>query len=574
MLKTMNSATASDPVGGEETDDPRIKQLQRQLDELKTSGSRMKVLRLARIRAGDTQMGLLDSGATHALRPIYPGEATSGYRSVVISLAGDRQVQMRMSPGGVIVGKEDTEPIVPMGQLVRDLGCTVQWLDTHVVISHPTKGQIPVQLCAGCPMVDKNIALDLIRELEGNPSVARMQISADGMEGYGIWIKRLVREHPAFKGVPEELLSELKVQPAAGVISGNRRLRKLWKREGGAILSLYSGQEEGFTMRRAVKDLAGDPRKVDILNGPQWDMVPGPLYAELLYLVVTGQLGAVIGGPNCRTRSKLRHVPRDGFPGPVRAWHWEKGQQWGALHASPEERQKCFEDDLMMLRLIMIYLVAEETRKAGGAVGRQDRTGILIEHPSIPEDMPEVVSWWRTDQWRRLQEAYGLTTYELDQGELGGLAYKPTTLGTNAIIAFPEQRVKGRARLRQEEEMSPEERARQTRSLARWRPVMMSGIAKACMRTVGQGVKRRLFSWRTHLAREHVPFRKDCQVCQEAAARDRPHPAEATAQGWGIVPRHRGTILQSRRCRTFCPGFSTTSGEVHLGRYLHLAYRI
>lgn len=54
--------------------------------------------------------------------------------------------------------------------------------------------------------------------------------------------------------------------------------------------------------------------------------------------------------------------------------------------------------------------------------------------------------------------------------------------------------------------MSPEERARQTRSLARWCPVMMSGIAEACMRTVGQAVKRRLFSWRTHLAREPLPY--------------------------------------------------------------------
>ena len=47
-------------------------------------------------------------------------------------------------------------------------------------------------------------------------------------------------------------------------------------------------------MRRAVKDLARDPRKViqvDILNGPQWDMVNGPLYAELLYLAGDGPAG-------------------------------------------------------------------------------------------------------------------------------------------------------------------------------------------------------------------------------------------------------------------------------------------
>ena len=81
---------------------------------------------------------------------------------------------MKMSPGGVIVGKEGTEPIVPMGQLVRELGCTVQWLDTHVVISHPIRGQLPTQICGGCPMVEKQVALDLIQELEGNPSIAKV----------------------------------------------------------------------------------------------------------------------------------------------------------------------------------------------------------------------------------------------------------------------------------------------------------------------------------------------------------------------------------------------------------------
>ena len=536
MLKAMNTAGGAEATPVEEVEDPRIKQLQRQLDELKGGASRMKVLRLARVQAGNTHMGLLDSGATHALRPRHPCEEIRRYRKVVITLAGDRQVEMKMSPGGVIVGKEDTEPIVPMGQLVQDLGCTVQWLDTHVVISHPTKGQIPVQLCGGCPMVERRVALDLIHELEGSPSLAKIQTTFDGMDGYALWINRMVHEHPVFQDIPDELKEGLEVRPAAGIIAGNRRHRKLWQREGGIILSLYSGKEEGFTLRRAVKDLFGDPRKiiqVDIQNGDRWDMVQGPLYSELMYLAVTGQLGAVIGGPNCRTRSLLRHFPREGFPGPARSW--EDGQQWGRRDLTSEERRKCFDDDLMMLRMIMIYLVAEETRKAGGAINDQDRTGFLLEHPSAPEDHPEVVSWWRTQPWRRLQEAYKLTTYDLDQGELGGLAYKPTTLGTNMTLAFPEHRVQGQAKMRREIGMTVEEIARQTKLLARWCPVMMSGIAEASMRTVGQAVKRRLFSWRTHIAREHVPFRKDCQVCQEGAARDRPHRRQHLPPKVGVL---------------------------------------
>ena len=39
-------------------------------------------------------------------------------------------------------------------------------------------------------------------------------------------------------------------------------------------------------------------------------------------------------------------------------------------------------------------------------------------------------------------------------------------------------------------------------------------------------------SWEEHVQRGHTPFRRDCQVCQEAAARDRPHfPAGCARAG-------------------------------------------
>ena len=90
MLKTMNSPGATEVGGSEDAEDPRIKLLQRQLDELKGAGGRLRVLRLARVHAAETAMGLLDSGATHALRPRYPREDTKDYRSVLITLAGKK----------------------------------------------------------------------------------------------------------------------------------------------------------------------------------------------------------------------------------------------------------------------------------------------------------------------------------------------------------------------------------------------------------------------------------------------------------------------------------------------------
>lgn len=58
------------------------------------------------------------------------------------------------------------------------------------------------------------------------------------------------------------------------------------------VLYLFSGANEGYTLRRAVKEAGGDDRKVlqiDVKNGSKWDMVEGPLYKELLKMAVNGQ---------------------------------------------------------------------------------------------------------------------------------------------------------------------------------------------------------------------------------------------------------------------------------------------
>lgn len=80
-----------------------------------------------------------------------------------------------------------------------------------------------------------------------------------------------------------------------------------------------------------MKDLGGDTRviEVDILNGDKWTMTEGPLYA-LLQMAIDGQLGTILGSPNCRTRSKLRHVPVPGLPSPVREWGEANGGRMNA----------------------------------------------------------------------------------------------------------------------------------------------------------------------------------------------------------------------------------------------------
>lgn len=62
-----------------------------------------------------------------------------------------------------------------------------------------------------------------------------------------------------------------------------------------------------------------------------------------------------------------------------------------------------------------------------------------MEHPSSPKHYkPEVVSWWDTEDWRRLKEEFLWDETYLFQGEMGGDAMKPTTFGGDLKLRLEE----------------------------------------------------------------------------------------------------------------------------------------
>jgi hypothetical protein len=190
-------------------------------------------------------------------------------------------------------------------------------------------------------MITKKLAMKLIQELEdmAEGSLRGLKEEEDPMLK---WMQRLVEEHPVFQDLPEDVKSMLMVQPQVSNSCGNRRRRRLWRREGGVTVYLYSGENSGYTYARAVKDLGGDHRKVvqvDIKNGTKWDMINGQVYAELLSMAIDGQISTILTSPNCRTRSRLRHVKIPGLdlPGPARSW---EGGEWGIQEGSETEKKK------------------------------------------------------------------------------------------------------------------------------------------------------------------------------------------------------------------------------------------
>ena len=164
------------------------------------------------------------------------------------------------------------------------------------------------------------------------------------------------------------------------------------------------------------------------------------VYSSLLQAALEGKVNAVIAGPNCRTRSMLRHRPLpSGRPRQVRAWD---GEEFGLKDLDAQERADVEEDDTLLWRAIFIFLVARYVRQAKGE--NTNLPKMTLEQPASPCDfLPEVVSFWETSEWKDLVKEFGFSELTFNQGEYGGLVSKPTTFGGDLRLQLPAPRPMG-----------------------------------------------------------------------------------------------------------------------------------
>ena len=90
--------------------------------------------------------------------------------------------------------------------------------------------------------------------------------------------------------------------------------------EGRICGHLFSGPAEGFTLARAFQQQGSDPEEIlenDILRGKDHDVLSNDgVFGALLTARFLGKLKGLVGGPNRRTRSILRHKVAINPPGP------------------------------------------------------------------------------------------------------------------------------------------------------------------------------------------------------------------------------------------------------------------
>ena len=309
-LTTSASATSSTTSSANEPRDEVVDRLQQQLNSLK-----LKVFKLSQVSFGKSQ-GLVDSGATHALRPLRPVEPFAGYKTVPVTLANGQQAQLRMTPGGVMVPERaDAEPILPMGLLIEKLGCKIEWNSEGVCLRHPQRGILPIQVSGGCPQMARSTTLELIEELEQTATLGKVEERTFKEEVE--WMKKLVETHP----VLSTSSTRYKVQVSRRANFMVNFACEPKNQEANA------GEDSGFTLARAWHQQGGEASallEIDIKRGSHHDLSTevGP-YAALIRAALENKIHAIVGGPNCRSRSVLRHYKVPGQPNcprPIRSW--------------------------------------------------------------------------------------------------------------------------------------------------------------------------------------------------------------------------------------------------------------
>ena len=119
----------------------------------------------------ESASALLDSGATHALRPSVSQREWQSASEVQVQLAGDQTGVFRMSDRGTLLNEpaspsQNSQVIVPLGPLIEKLGYRLSWSRSVCKLQSPEGRIYKLRIKSGCPQLQEHEALKLITQLE------------------------------------------------------------------------------------------------------------------------------------------------------------------------------------------------------------------------------------------------------------------------------------------------------------------------------------------------------------------------------------------------------------------------
>ena len=268
---------------------------------LKTLRS-MKKVRLKQVSAGlggtaHDRFALLDGGATHALRMAHPHERDD-LHPIEVELA-QGTTTLFCHPGHS-TSLTEVEPIMPLSLLVEK-GFKISWRRTGCV-RHPELGDVKCWHRNGWRVMDRCSALQMLEQFEAEEACASSLSESQA----SWWTSR-------FPQVPPEALKYMMGQgEEAQNPPWNRRARRSHARAKGVVVNLFSGPHP-----ERWRGIGGNSYAwihVDTCLGSQYSLHSPQVWAFLWSQATKGHIAAVLGGPPCRTVSRMRNRK----PGPRR----------------------------------------------------------------------------------------------------------------------------------------------------------------------------------------------------------------------------------------------------------------
>ncbi|CAE7029197.1 GIP, partial [Symbiodinium sp. KB8] len=224
-------------------------------------------IRSALASASNPEYCLIDSGATNALRPAEAEELRAG-KVIRVDLASGT-TELRINEFGTLLHGGQCQVILPASYLV-DLGYSISWKRKGCTVKHPKRGKLQVVVVKGCPLIPRDVGLDLLQAYEGKkagkPLLSKAEVedlgSSLGIVEVRGWLKdrvqlrakdgisdvdQLVFLRAMFPGVPLKFLARACVAPLSSEnvdwaeLPWNRRLRRSIDRaEEGSVLVAVS----------------------------------------------------------------------------------------------------------------------------------------------------------------------------------------------------------------------------------------------------------------------------------------------------------------------------------------------
>ena len=539
---------------------------------------KLKVMQLSNVDTVDEERILLDSGATHALRPAQDeGEWMAAERTSEQLADGTTEMFRLKKNTKVLLAAPNTQVswIIPMSGL-SDLDFSLEWRDGLFKLKDDEGREVPVELRNGCPMISRQEGEKIMQWLElfyvhqwRKLAVVKTLLADANMVDLNLLnleTAMTVKMKQEFPGLPDHIMMKLipylemvKAEDFGARLPWNRHKRRRLLKAKKIILHIFSGPDSSY-WEKQCGSADTEVLCVDTEGSQPANLHDKNVYGFLAALCASGRVKAIIGGPPCRTVSALRYQGDEG-PGVVR----NDEHPYGLPDLPPKDAALVEGDTILMFRFLSLMTLCEDVRPADDEVP----TAFLMEQPEDPANYRDEAdvqqhryfSMFRTQEWQDFQTRYGLSQFSFDQCTMGHTKRKPTTIGTNLMELAQLDELRGQPEgeaqaAEQFRALPMEQRFQATKSWAAWAPGLKAAIAAGLnryLRGAGRGLdsvqpqasgsagasegdlssvqpralrtisQLALESWKTHFLNDHLPARRDCAHCVRAQARSRPH---------------------------------------------------